>query len=304
MSREVQDPADAALATAVRELGEAANLDRLDHPSADELLAYHEDGLSSSAIEALQEHLAVCPECAQKALDLALLSAGDDDESPTEPGDDGWSGLREDLAQEGLLGGSETLGAKAAPLARSVAPTSGRRPSIAELRRAYAVAALFFTTTLLLGVGLALEWQVEDRSATWAASQIAQAADPAPGGAMLPQANRPVVELRPIDTLQRSGESPAKRIVGRPEGFQLILSALVPASEASGNFRLEMVSQPSVTPPFQWSFQAMKRQDEGDFTVALPGGFLTSGAYSLSLFYSDGRQLHEYQFIYEAPPAP
>jgi hypothetical protein len=44
--------------------------ERRGHPAVEELVAYHQDGLAEEARERLQDHLALCKECARLLLDL------------------------------------------------------------------------------------------------------------------------------------------------------------------------------------------------------------------------------------------
>jgi hypothetical protein len=66
---------DDVLDAALRELARARSRGLTAHPSAEELADYLLGALAHEEEERIQEHLALCPECAGLALDLAALAA-------------------------------------------------------------------------------------------------------------------------------------------------------------------------------------------------------------------------------------
>lgn len=141
----------AALAEEARADAGIATGNRVDaggdgaHPSADELLAYHEGALEPAAEERVRDHLVACRACTRRLLDLAVVAA------PDEP----VAGNVHDLATAASWRELQSrLAAESA--ARPASPTAARaaRPPWAT-RLLGAVAAVFLIAALGLSVQVA-----------------------------------------------------------------------------------------------------------------------------------------------------
>lgn len=120
MKRDEWDFLDRQLAPPIRALAAEARHGLASHPSTDELVAYHRQALAAEVAEALRDHLALCPDCARRGLDLAaFVEPCQTTPARPEPG---------------------FLAALDAQLARL----------FGSLRFAYGLAALFLITTLAL----------------------------------------------------------------------------------------------------------------------------------------------------------
>ena len=283
------DPEDVELVAAVQAASAAARRRERDHPSTDELLAYYEGTLSAAAKEALRDHLAVCPPCAERALDVAALASPEDDEdddSSVDQGGDGWPGLRDKLEEAGLLADAKEADAAETPAAGGVSPLPGvSRTRFASLGWAYAMAALFFLTSLALGVLLARDLQTVV-------------------GGTSPKAGFSVRDLDPIEIAQRTGVDAVRGIEARPDGVVLILNAVLLEAETADRYRLEIFDRAARGRPVRWSRDDLERDSEGYFTLEIPGGWLAAGAYGVDLRHPDGRLLRTYHFDLEPPPPP
>jgi hypothetical protein len=71
------DPSDVLLrfATDFRRVAEARSQALDGHPAPQELVDYQLGSLPTEAVEVVQEHLSLCPECAQVVLDLAAFTS-------------------------------------------------------------------------------------------------------------------------------------------------------------------------------------------------------------------------------------
>jgi len=79
-----------------------------EHPSPDELVDYHLDGLAAEEADRIQDHLTLCRECSQVVLDLAALSRSTPGEEslPAIDHNREWERLEERLAREAGTGSS------------------------------------------------------------------------------------------------------------------------------------------------------------------------------------------------------
>jgi hypothetical protein len=156
----------------------------LIHPEPDELVAYCKGFLSSAEEERIQEHLALCRDCAQLVLDLraALAPAPADGESATPALERQWDRLQDRLGR-----GRPRLVAAGNP----------------SIRMAWLLAA-----SLLVGVGL-VAWDLSLRRSLERALQ--------------PQANLQLVDLAPLNQgVRRSPEHPVE-VAMAPEVAKVVL---------------------------------------------------------------------------------
>lgn len=201
---ETADPIPADLAAGVRTLTAAARHGLGPHPSAGELLSYHQEALGDAEAESIRDHLALCPECAQRSLDGAAFLQPD--EAPAKLAPRSWRTLRRALAREGLLDrpGWKVRGLFASP------------------RFAYATAAVFFMVSVSLGGWLATVHQT-----------LAERSQPRP--------NPQLVDLFPAGSaVQRDLSRHQPTIPATPaDDLVLVLHVLDPGSFAT--YRVEIL---------------------------------------------------------------
>ena len=276
---------------AVRALSAEARRDLETHPSSDEILDYHRQALSAGPAESLRDHLAICPDCARRALDLAALSQPElfleDGEPPAETAAAQWRAVRDRLDQEGLL----TAGAARSgePERSVVTAFPGVKHNLfGSVLFAYATAALFFLVSLVTSAWLFLE--------------LRRAAGPRAG----PQ----LVDLQPVEVIQRDGAvAPAPPIDGRADSVLILsVSSVDPARldlgpdgrPAGGGYRAEIVDLRHPQRPVVWSHDHLELT-ENICTIGLPGRALAAGAYGIRLYTAGGESLAEYRCEVEGP---
>ncbi|MEA2690970.1 MAG: hypothetical protein QOJ16_357 [Acidobacteriota bacterium] len=246
-----------------------------EHPSPETLVAYHEDRLVGEERERLRDHLALCADCAQLLLDLAVFPevevlAGL--RSPTEGDvDEAWQAMQARLGREKR--------AVATP-----APAGVVRPPRSRPRPAYVPWALAASWLLVAGLGL---WVFELRR------EYARLAEPA--------VNVAVAELSVEGEQVRGGERGSVR-VSSIAGRTLFDADAAGLPRHSG-YEVEILSGPG-TGHALWTGRELKRSRDDHFTLDLPPGFLSAGPYRLRLFgVDDGHRekLADYPFEIEAP---
>ncbi len=248
---------------AVRSWSAEARAGEDAHPTSDVLLAYHDLELAEVEAEGVREHLASCAECAQRALDLASLSAqalAEGDAERSEKADEAWQSTRRALAVEGLL--------------RSSGGAPAKRPSwlfadgLFGPRLAWAAAAVLLLTT----VGLSLRLADAGRSL----SELERV-----------RANVLLIDLHPLAAGgQRADEAPQPEVASAAgEDLVLILHLLDPGLYT--RYRVELMDPEGRT---MWSTDALERSPEGDFTVLLPRRLLAAGDYRIRLHGMDGER--------------
>ncbi len=254
------DRSDPVIA-AVREWSAEARTRETAHPTPDVLLAYHHRQLADAEAEALREHLALCTECARRALDLAALSGRELPEGEARSSAraaDAWPGTRRALAAEGLLRASHPAPVEASRF---------RRLSLFGPRLAYAAAAVF----LLTSVGLSLRLAEAGRTL----AELEQA-----------RANVVLVDLHPLAAgAQRADDLPPPRAAAAGEYLVLILHLLDPGT--FDRYRAQILDQEGRT---VWSTESLRRTPETDFTVLLPRRLLAGGRYRVRLHGLDGER--------------
>ncbi len=257
------EPEDSELAATVRALNAEARRGSQSHPDSDEILAYFERELSTGAAESLRDHLAVCPDCARRALDLAALSQPD---------------LFLEQDPPARSGGPE----------RSVVADFPRAKHniLGSVRFAYATAALFFLTSVALSV--------------WLGMQLTRASAPRAGPRLtdfLPaevvHRDGAIAPTRPIDAgadnvliLSVSSVDPAK------------LDLAADGLPASAGYRAEIVDRRHPERPVVWSRDDLELIDS-DCTIWMPRRSLEPGAYGIRLYAPSGERLAEYELEVE-----
>lgn len=236
------------------------------HPSADELVRYHERTLGPEEADGVRDHLALCPECARRGLDLAGFLAAElgDEDLADHAGPPDWDAMRQVLVREGLLD------------ARRSAFEGIRSP-----RLAYAMAALFFAASVALALWLAMVHRTLD--------ELIQ-----------PRANVQLVDLFADSATQRdqSLASPATA-VGSGDSLLLILNFHDPGSYAG--YRVEITHPDGRV---IWSSDALERSPDGNFTVLVSRRRLAAERYLVRLYGTDGSRKHplaDYTLLLQPP---
>jgi len=274
---------------------------RGEHPTGEALLTHARNGLGGKARERMEEHLAHCPDCAEAVQDLAQgahlpwpegipeLSAADlaadlgalqarlglgageplrevEQSSPEKT----WEGAAPDELE--AAGGSRSI----LPFRPPPAPAPSG-PSRAHLAMIYALAA----SLLVAAVGLGI------RNHTLRRDLGAAGPGSAAGPGNEVAANLAVVDLLPLgegqvrEDLPRGVETswPTEEETLAPGGLLLVLNVLT--EETFPAWRVEVFAAGST--------EAILRRDDlhprpaGNFTLALPPGYLPPGTWHLLL---------------------
>lgn len=252
--------------TALEEALEALTADALaedEHPSPDEILAYHADELDDDARAHMQEHFAWCSECNRTVRDLASWPAVElrdpklERTAEEEAAD--WQAIRQRL-------GKETP--EAEDQAREPIPLVLPRPPPSPVPRPY----LLLIAALLLAV-LSLQifrWSQEV-------------------GFPNPTANVFVVDLSPIGnaaTRDESTRGPARTEV--PAGMETVVFLLV--QEDVRPFDGHAVELLDEDGHVFWQAGGLVSPPEGGFSVAVPFRTLPSNAIEIRLYGVDERE--------------
>lgn len=251
---EEPDELDGEVSEAIRELAAEERRGRTPHVLPEDLLAYQEGQLSAQESEAVRDHLAVCPECADLVLDLARFPG-------IEPAaatgglseEQRWEALRARLEAEGDLGPAPPPAGRDQPLQRS-------RPfrSLPGLLAAGLAAAC---------LGLAL----------WAFALQQR----------LAELSRPAGRIAVSSLVPR--ETGAERA---PEGIEptavpawadrvlLILNLFEPRSYSA--YQVEIFNALDEGEKV-WSSRDLQRSADGSFAFEVPRSFLPAGPYRIEL---------------------
>ncbi len=223
----------------------------LTHPAHERLLAYHNRRLNPDEKEEMQDHLALCPQCARAILDLATQDSPDPSVVSTPfQRRKAWKALRRRIRKS---------------QARDAA--SRRRSSRSTLEKSnhFALAACLAAACL----GLAL-WAV------WLKLELHRLAQPH----LAPQ----VLELHLENDPKRSFESTV-RTVSAQDAINLLV--WVNDLENEGPFRFEIRRRPvRLHPEPVWSDSSNVRNPLGYVSLTLRAGYLEPGDYALSVFDS------------------
>ncbi len=143
-----------------------------------------------------------------------------------------------------------------------------------QLRFAYALAALFFVTSLGLSLWLMLE---------------RPAAEAGLG------ANLRLEDLHPLGSAIRRSDT--RTIAAGAEDFVFILSASPADQVNAAGYQANITHQDGTT---SWRLDPVKRSAEGYFTVRIPGPLLRPGQYAIEIS-TGGELVCEYRFEIEEP---
>lgn len=251
------------LNAALRSLADESRQELSEHPSPEVLTAYHEGRLPAGDAERLQDHLALCHDCAELLLDLVAFldpepATGPSNLSDEEVGE-AWQSMRS------RLGGERP--AEPPPLTVPTAPTLLRLPppvpAPAPAPRPRGTAwtwALVASWLAVLGLGL---WAAELRREVAGLSQ--------------PVVNAPLVELREDTT---RGEPEKTQVLPATGGFLLLSAAGLPVH---AGYEAEILEGEAGR--VLWTGRGLKRDPAGEnFSLYLPRGFLPPGSYRVRLY--------------------
>ncbi len=280
------DREDAQLAT-VRALNAEARQELENHPSSDEILDYHEQVLSDDATESLRDHLAICPDCAQRALDLSVLVRPglvlEEEDPPVGSAATEWQELEQALDQKDAPAGMETAAVTSFPKAK--------RTIFSSLFFAYATAALFFLTSLGLSVRLGV-------------------GSMKPRG---PQAGPRLTDLQPAEVTQRDGTIvPAAPIEARMDNVVILVVSSVDSTKldlqpdgypARVGYHAKILDLQRAERPVVVAIDDLELI-ESNCTIEIPRGSLKAGSYGIQLYTADGDLLSEYELqVKDSSPA-
>ncbi len=250
-------------------LGETLRQGVSRHPSGGRLAAYHRDELSGSEMEALRDHLSLCPECSELLLDLSGF-----EQLGTSAEAQRWK-QRQPAVWQAL---QSTLAAEDRPESRA----PGRR------RQRTVWLPLATAAILLLMMGATL-WQSLDLGRT--RDQLAATVDE------LARAEQQIVELGEAATqleplldvpsfdlfppgYRRHGEAEPSLAIP-PQADLFVLQLHVAEARRQAEHRLRILTSEGVE---VWAANGLHRTPEGTFRVALPRPFLPSGRYRLEVY--------------------
>lgn len=279
----------------LRDLADRERRNLGPHPTPEQLADYHAEKLSAEEEERIQEHLALCPECAELFLDLVDFAgpepARDVSGLTDEEVDAAWQDMRARLSGTAAAAAGKPPEAPPAaevrtprpvpeppPEPRAEAPAAAKVATVAEAgtvvplqrperqgdgayapRRLYqSLAAMFLLTTL--GAGF------------WALSLQRQLREPQVGAVE--------VSLRPEGESTRSGSTvPSAR-----EPLSLRISSFdLPDSE---RYRVEILGSEGST---LWSREGVEAPpDDGPLRVDFRPGYFTPGEYRVHIVGLDG----------------
>lgn len=262
---------DSDLATAVKALAREARHQMGPAPTPEELVAYHDGGLSEAERERLEERLAVDPEAARVVLDLDAFPGVEPVDASRrltpEQSAAQWRALRRELEQSDLIPKKE--------------PAPVVRPRFAAAGTARALAAVLLTAVVGLLFRLAyLESRIDRLTG--------------------PQPNPLVSDLFPMEgSGPRDGRQQPVEVPALAEDvvMQLFLSDLRPFDD----YGVELVRAGEVS----WRQLGLRRQAAGGFSVRVPVTWLPVGPCEIRLFgVTESREevLATYVFTIEHTP--
>lgn len=214
------------------------------HPTPDELLDYHADDLAPAERERIEDHLALCADCARTVLDLGAFPA-------VEP-----------LSEEDRLSSAE-VAAEWSRFAAQLTPARPQAPPrrLAAPRWAYALAAGFGVAAVGLGI-----W-------AWSLSGTVRRLS-------APTASLSVADLLPEEAVVRA-EGAAPTVVEVPRGSErvvLLLNVVTAARLDDVGVDVEGPDGRRV-----WAQQGLPPTEDGAYALDLPAASLPAGSYRIEL---------------------
>ena len=220
-----------------------------EHPSPDELLAYHVGELPSEEIERVQDHLAVCGECTQLVLSLGPLSHPE-------------AGAKALSIEQGQVDSAwkRLQGQAEVPAQKTPAKIF---PFSLSLREVAALAAAFLVGAL--GVSL---WRM--------AQEIATSPGNLGGGSH-------IVDLVSASLGTTRGSQPVEEV---PRGRLLNFALSLPPDPVHSLYRVELTQPSASGSEILWQLRLRRSRDT--LNVWLPHGLLDSGSYRFQVWGLQG----------------
>lgn len=225
------------------------------HPDPDELVAYHEGGLTPDDERRVQDHLLGCRECAALLADYDGLTDPDfgaEEDIPESAVEAIWGKVREEIRKD-------------PPVPRQAGPSNVvpfRQPEVrrTESRRwLQPLAAALLISTLALSVWVAnLRNKVEDLSS--------------------PQANAPVLDLYPASSIRGEGGPAVQAVPPDARLFTVILNP--PGRTDFEAFEVEILDAEGDVVRTQ---QGLEPNRFGSFSLTVPRDLLGAGDFRVRL---------------------
>lgn len=273
---------DSEIELAVSEVAEALRQGLEEHPEASQLSAYHRQALTPADRVAVQDHLALCPECSGLMLDLAdfdQLAASSEAQAWQARQPAVWRSLQDEIAT--------------VEPDRVAIDLSPRRWWLLAALLVVVLGGLVWQT---LQLGRARQDLVASRQQlVWAEQTILQLEQTA--SEQEPQVFVPRIDLFPAG-YQRSGAVDSLLLVPRISTMVVLQLHLLDLDETQRHrLRVSTAQGQQV-----WLSGVLPLTDAGTYRVGLPKGQLPSGRYRLELVGSEtaGRTLAHYEMVVEA----
>ncbi len=243
------------------------------HPSGRHLAAYHREELSPSEMEALRDHLSLCPECSELLLDLSgfeQLGTGAEAQLWTGRQPAVWRALQSRLEAEAV----------------EPRPTPEWVPGRAVLQPRGLPLAMAALLVLFMGIAI---WQTFHLRQT--REQLATTAEQLSRAElriievgqvvtqMEPQLEVPSLDLFPPG-YHRSGEGETTLTIS-PRASLYVLQLHVAEVSSQAEHQLRILTSEGVE---VWTGSGLRQSPGGTFRIALPRPFLPSGRYRLELY--------------------
>lgn len=244
-------------------LAEQERQDTQEHPVAEGLVAYHAGDLDDAAAERIQEHLGICPDCAQMVLALDAftdddLLANDDRAAADEEAD--WAVIEARLLQDGTVRPADVAAFRSPSLEPAPVPELPQhtQPTLYNWR---ALAA----TLAFVCLGLSI----------W----VAVLSQRTPANPVELRTNIHAVDLLTQERIERQGFPDGQLEI--PGGADYVLFFLNGAD--SGRFADYGVELRRDDGELLWTADGVYRAPEGNFTVEIPRTALRPGRYKLRI---------------------
>lgn len=256
--------------TAIQALAAEERPDDEMHPDVEDLLAYRDRILPEDQRESLQEHLALCHECTGLILDYENFLAPDSQSDPCL----GAEQIAADRhALEKRLGRREDGFGELLEFRNSTLPTRATAPRQSTVPAMYfqLVAALLVATVGLTSWVVVLYQRLAELDG--------------------PRTNISVHTLLGTDAQPMRGLASANNLPSSTadEGVMLILASGRLTTDSA--FRLELLGLEKNAGEKEalWSYDGLRRDPEGRFTLTIPSRYLNAGGdYVIRIYVLDG----------------
>jgi len=244
------------------------------HLEPEQLLAYRAGELPEGEVEALRDHLALCPECAELLLDLDDFTP---DASPVSKAaisdqeiEAAWIALRDRLAREGQPPAKTPSGTATRPDPReAAAPPKRPLPFAPPARRRSPGLAYALAASLAACLGLSVWVGVLSGKGPSGVTVQAQGS-----------AAQPHVRLAPALRLHRTRGGQSRQEFHLHGGSTVVLEFQLPSSLPGGGYRVRLVR---LVPP-EPVFEAGPFAGNPEEVVRVPLVGVTAGDYRMKVF--------------------